>query len=206
MSRTLSAAYTIEKNKAANRPIRLFAITGGSLGATVLRYAEWSEDVTYNAQTYTTFPIRVEELSENINAEIESMRVILSSVDRTIIAYLESYDGLRGSSVTIKTVFADLLGDATAYTDDLLYIASCATTENEATFILKSKLDIMGVEIPLRRYYRLTCQWRFKSAQCGYVGGTASCNHDAASCVALGNLVRLGCFPGTGSAIRRIYV
>ncbi len=204
--RTLTQSFITEKNKATSRPIRLFAVSGGILGATILRYAEWAENVTYNTYLYYAFPIRVEEIAENINAEVESVKVVLSSVNQEIIAWLENYDGLRKWQVIIRTVFADLLSDATAYTDDILYVASCNLTEKEASFILKSKLDVMGVLLPLRRYYRLTCQWRFKSSECGYALTANSCTHIMARCKELGNLERFGGFPGTGAAIRKIYI
>ncbi len=204
--RTLDSDFITEKNKSQNRPIRLYRIEGGQLGATVLCYAENPESVTFGGHTYHAAPIRLETVGENMAQEIDQVQVSFGAADQAIIAYLESADGLRGCKVTIRTVFADLLADASAFTDDIFYVASVILTANNALFTLKSKLDVLRVEVPLRRFYRLTCQWRFKSTECGYAGATTTCNHDAASCDTLGNLARFGGFPGTGSAIRRIYL
>ncbi|MFH1547409.1 MAG: hypothetical protein ABIC57_02895 [bacterium] len=205
--RTISQSFIDQKNAPANAPIRLYTIEGGTLGVTVLRYAEYSQDVVYNTKTYYAAPIKMESVSENMAQEIDQVTIILGAIDQAIIYYLENNDGLRKCKVTIKTVFADELDDVAAYTDDIFYVSSVVLSASYAAFTLKSKLDLLGIELPLRRFYRLTCQWRYKSSECGYVGTDyAFCNHDLASCVIIGQRARFGGFPGTGAAIWRVYV
>lgn len=179
----------------------------GSLAAgEVLRYAEWADNISYGGDTYYAAPISSETITENMSQEIDQLSVKFGNVDRSFVHYLESHDGLRECKVTIKTVFADLLADDAAHTDDIFYVASSSMGQTWAIFLLKSKLSLLSVQLPNRRFYRDTCQWGFKSTECGYAGAETTCNHTTARCLALANLKRFGGFPGTGQALWRVLV
>ena len=60
---------------------------------------------------------------------------------------------------------------------------------------MTSKFDVLDVNLPLRRYSRHFCSWVFKSAECGYDGGEAACDHSLARCKVLENVERYGGFP-----------
>jgi lambda family phage minor tail protein L len=171
-----------------------------------LRYAEYGQDVSFGGQTYYAAPIRSEPITENMAQEVDTINVSIANVDRSITYYVELYNGLRGCKVTIRTVFADLLDHADAYTDDIFYIVSSTITASAGSFILKSKMDLMGVTIPLRKFYREICQWKFKSTQCGYAGAGTTCDRTLTRCKALSNSLRYGGFPGAGSSITRFYI
>jgi len=204
--RTLTAAYISEKNKLTNRPIRLYIVQDGPLLTEILRYAEYGENVTFGGQTYYAAPIKYESVSENMAAEVDQVNISFGNVDQSFVHYLEQHDGLRTCKVTIRTVYADLLADSTAFTDDIFYISSAVMSQTSAIFVLKSKMDLLSIELPLRRFYREVCQWKFKSTECGYAGAETDCNHTSTRCKALSNLARFGGFPGTGAAIWRVYV
>lgn len=204
--RTLSSGLLSEKEKLTNRPIRLFIIESGSLASEVLRYAEYGQNVTFAGQVYNAAPIKCETTTENLASEIDSMMVSFGNVDRSFVHYLESHDGLRNSKVTIRTVFADILDQTDAYTDDIFYVANSSMSATAAAFQLKSKLNLLDVELPLRRFHRDTCQWKFKSTECGYTGVSGTCNHTLKNCNTLENKERFGGFPGVGTAIWRIFV
>jgi lambda family phage minor tail protein L len=200
--RTLSTEFRAEKEKLTNRPIRLFIIEAGSLGLTILRYAEYGQDVVFPTtagNTYYAVPIQSEPVTENMSQEVDSVTVSIANVDRALTYYLELYDGLRGSKVTIRTVFADLLDHADAFTDDIFYVASSSISAQVAVFNLKSKMDLLNVTIPLRRFYREVCQWKFGGTECGYtILGAETCNRTLTRCKALSNSARFGGFPGAG--------
>ena len=206
MSRTLAATFQIEKDKLQNRPIRLYIVESGSLGAEILRYAEYGEDVPFGGQTYYRAPIKCENVTENSTGEIDQFMVNFGNVDRSFIHYLEAHDGLRSSKVTVRTVFADLLSEADAFSDDIFYVVASSTTQQNASFLLKSKMDLLHVELPLRRFYRDTCQWKYKGLECGATSVSGTCSHTIQDCVVRENRTRFGGFPGTGAAIWKIYV
>ncbi len=205
MSRILAQTFVSEKNKLTNRPIRLYIVQDGSLD-TILRYAEYAEDIYFNGQWYYRAPIKCESVTENSGGEIDQLMVNFGNVDRSFIHYLELHDGLRGCKATVRTVFADLLSDNTAFTDDIFYVVAASTTSQNASFLLKSKLDLLHVELPLRRFYRDTCQWKFAGTECGYVPGLTTCGHTIQDCVTRNNRTRFGGFPGTGSSVWKVYV
>ena len=204
--RELTSGFIGQKDALTNTPIRLYIVESGPLDVEILRYAEWAENIVFGGETYYAAPVQCENVTENSNQEIDNVTISFGNVDRSFVHYLESHDGLRGCKVTIRTVFKDTLSDPTAYTDDILYVSTSVMTSKTAKFILKSKTDLFQIELPLRRFYRSTCQWKFKSVECGYSGAETTCGHTKEQCVARNNLSRFGGFPGTGDAIRRLYV
>ncbi len=209
MSKILATTFTEAKDKLQNKPIRLYIVEDGPLVAEILRYAEYGEDVTFptsGGPKYFRAPIKCENVTENSTGEIDQLMVNFGNVDRSFIHYLELHDGLRSCKVTIRTVFADLLGEADAFSDDIFYVVASSTTQQNASFLLKSKMDLLHVELPLRRFYRDTCQWKFAGIECGYIPGLTTCSHTIQDCVVRENRTRFGGFPGTGSAIWKVYL
>jgi lambda family phage minor tail protein L len=207
--RALSQSFIDRKNALVNKPIRLLIIEDagtGNLGDTPLRMAEYHTNVTYSGIVYAANNLTIDPVTENLSQEVDQLNVSIQSVDRIITSYLENNNALRGCKVTLRTVFADLLNDNSAYTDDIFYVASVQLTQSAASFTLKSKLDLFTVDVPNRRFYRETCQWIFKSVECGYAGAAATCDRTTATCDSYGNLIRYGGFPGTGQGIWRVYL
>ena len=126
-------------------------------------------------------------------------------MSRLIQAYLEDDETytFRGKKVTIKRVWRDQLGDGDAYTDDVYYIDSYSADQNNVTFTLTSKFDVLDVELPARKYSRNYCAWKFKSTECGYAGTETVCNKTLTRCRVLENQLRFGGFPAVPS--KRIY-
>lgn len=224
MSLTLTATYITEKNKVDSiAPLRLFEIEYGDVAASKVYYAAWNKDIDYfqpntaTAQTYTAIPIDINDIEYN---DVEtSPRVILNisaaDEDRTIISYLENYDGLRGRPVTIIRTFESLLSDPNACIVEKYYIDSAQADVNNAAFTLVPKTVLEGVSVPLRRYRRNQCQWQFKGLECigsSNVNATTAnsatlaspsfttCSKTLASCEwynnASKNTYRYGGFPG----------
>lgn len=158
--KTVTAPFTVKKNAASNQPIFLYTIHDYDGAGNNLRYAEYDTDIVYGGLTYTKFPITHESVTENSRGEIDTMKVTVSNVSRAIEAYLTSYD-LRGKKVTIRKVWADLLADATAYTDDIYYVDTYTAGEETVEFMLAPKYDVLDVVLPKRVYLRNYCSWKF---------------------------------------------
>jgi len=101
-------------------------------------------------------------------------------------------------------VWADQLADPDAHMDDVFYIDNYSADQKNVEFTLTGKFDVLGVDLPARRYARNYCSWKFKSTECGYVGGELTCNKTKQRCKQLENYHRFGAFPSVPS--RRIYV
>lgn len=202
MPRNLDPAFKQEKSKQENSPIFLYTIVNYN-GSSNLYLAGYDEDVVYNSVTYIRFPITHEFAGENNQGQIDQIKVRLSNVSRLIQGYLEEYD-FRGKKVIIRMVWRDQLSDPDAYMDDVFYIDSYTADQNNVEFTLTSKFDVLGVDLPARRYSRNHCTWKFKSAQCGYTGGETQCNKTQQRCKELANYQRFGAFPSIPT--RRIYI
>lgn len=203
MPRDLDSTSRLEKNKKTNQPVFLYTIYDYDGEENNLYFAEYDQNVIYDGQTYTKFPIAHEYIGENTQGQIDTVRVTLSNVSRLIQAYFENYD-FRGKKVSIKMVWADQLGDPDAYIEDIYYIDSYVAGQYNAEFVLTTKFDVLDLELPVRKYSRNYCAWKFKSGQCGYSGGETECNRTLQRCRQLGNQLRFGGFPSIPS--RRIFV
>ena len=199
--RTLDSDFVLEKNKQENKPIFLYTIYDYD-GSTDLFLTNYNENVTFDSQEYTAFPIIHEFTSENTQGQVDSVRLTLGNVSRLMQAHLEAND-FRGVKVEIKQVFADVLEDADAYIKHVYYVDSYTADQLSVEFILTSKFDVLEVELPARKFSRNTCSWKFKSTECGYAGAETECNKTLARCRVLENSSRFGAFPSVPS--RQIY-
>lgn len=228
--RTADPNFIIEKNKETKSPIRLYTVYNYDGAGNNRYFAEADEDiwfrtvyyltdvegnhlydvegnrlcVDYDAgQTYTRFPITFDRISENTRGEIDQMRVTVSNISRLIQSDLEAYD-LEKCRVSIKTVFYEYLDDTNVVIEDIFYIDSYTADEKDVVFTLSSKFDILDISLPLRKYTRNSCPWKFKGTECGYAGSETSCSRLLSRCRTLGNQLRFGGFPSIPS--RRMYI
>lgn len=202
MPREIDATFKQEKAKQENRPVFLYIIEDYD-GSNDLYLAGYDEDIVYNGITYTRFPITHEFTGENNQGQIDQVKVRLANVSRLIQLYLEQYD-FRGRKVIIRTVWADQLADPDAYIDDIFYVDNYTADQNNVEFTLTSKFDVLGVDLPARRYARNYCSWKFKSVECGYMGAELTCDKTQQRCKQLNNYQRFGAFPSVPT--RRIYI
>lgn len=201
--RTPNNDFIEEKNKQENAPLRLYIIENYDGLSSNLYFAENDEDVVFDGQTYTRFPIICDKISENTQGQIDYVRIILANVSQLIQTFLHQYD-FRGKKVTIKTVFREYLDDSDAAIDDVYYIDSYIIDIKNVTFTLTSKFDLLDVEIPFRKYARTYCSWKFKSTECGYAGEESSCDRTLQRCRELDNVLRFGGFPSVPS--KRVFI
>lgn len=196
--RSTPAEFNETKNLKVNKPIHLFTLYDYNGAGSHLYYAEYTADVSFGGQIYTSFPITFDIVSENKSGGIDKVQVTVGNVSRLIGAYLEDYD-FRGKKVSIKTVWADQLNDPDNYIEDIFYIDDYTADENSVVFTLASKFDVLDIGLPLRKYARNYCTWKFKSDECGYDGTETTCNKTKDACKARNNYQRFGGFPSVSS-------
>jgi lambda family phage minor tail protein L len=217
MSKTLNASYRDEKNKMeGTAPIRLFEIEYGDSEASKIYWAAWNENVSYflpgtaTPQTYVAAPVEISSMKYARVDRTPTMSVTVSNVDRSMIAYLEQNDALRGRAVTLLRVFESLLDNSNAYVSETYYVDGGMSSRDSAKITLVPKSTIYNIKIPKRLYRRDQCQWSFLSLQCA---GTATvnatttnatmanpsnttCLKTLASCLTNNNVYRYGGYPG----------
>lgn len=191
--RQVDAEILSRKNAEENKPVFLYKIHEYD-GVNHLHFAEYDEDVTFDGQVYTKFPVKHEYIDVNGAGQVGPMKVTVSNVNRFIQAYLEQYD-LRGKQVDIIMIFADKLDDPSAKVVDSLYIDSYACNESAVEFSLATKIDVIELPLPSRKYLRTHCGFVFKGSECAYAGAETECNRTLQRCKELSNQVRFGGFP-----------
>ena len=201
--RSVDATFKAEKSKKENQPIFLYTIYDYDGSGSNLYFAEYDVNVTFNGQVYTKFPISHDSVGENLEGTIDTIKITLANVSRVIESYLQDYD-IRGKKVSIKLVWANQLDDPDAYLEDVMYVDSYTSNQDQVQLSLSSKFDVLNVELPARRYSRNFCSWKFKSTECGYSGAESSCNKTKSRCKELNNYNRFGAFPSVPTS--RIYV
>lgn len=194
MVKSTSSAFKQEKNKLTNRPIHLYTLHDYDGAGTNIYLAEYPTNVTFDSIEYVAFPITFDSIKENANGQIDTVMLKVSNVMRTFGGYFELYD-FRGKKVTVKTVWANLLNDVTSFLNDIYYVDSYSTNQENVTFTLTTKFNVLNINLPLRTYSRNYCQWVFKGTECAYAGAETTCNKTKQRCKELANYTRFGGFP-----------
>jgi lambda family phage minor tail protein L len=211
MAQDLVASFITEKNRIEGHvPLRLFAIEYADSAASWIYLAAWNQNIDYfqpgtaTAQTYTAAPIEISEMERSNVNETPSLSLTVSGVDRTMVAYLELYDALRGRAVKIVRTFDSLLADNTANVVETYYVDGGSTAAQTAELRLVPRTVFYQIKSPSRAYRRNQCQWEFKASECGGISPNASvtplsgfttCSKTLASCDDYNNTLRYGGFP-----------
>ena len=170
----------------------------------IIRFTNSEQDVTFDGNNYSRFPISIPSLSSNSEGKIDSIKVTISNVDRIIQSYAENYNGFRGCKVVIHLVFPDLIDQPDYAVNEEYYVSICELSAKTADFTLKPKINFLDIKIPRRIFSKYRCQWIFKSDECGYSGSETSCDKTFETCKNYGNQSRFGGFPAipAGKLIR----
>ena len=203
--RNVTTAFTREKNKEENEPIFLYKLHDYDGQGANRHWAEHDTDIVFNGQTYVKFNVEHEFLSENIQGQIDMLKIAVANVNREMQGYLELYD-LRGCQIDVLLVWANKLGDTANYTKWTFYIDSVPLISDEIVqFLLTTKFDLTKLTLPGRIISRNFCGWKiFKGTECAYAGGETTCNKTLQRCRELNNQKRFGGCPGIPS--KRIYL
>lgn len=217
MTVTLNASFLVEKNKMeGSAPVRLLHINFGSSAASNLYWAAYADDIEYfqpktaTAQTYTAAPIKIGNMRYSNVDQAPTLDVEVSNIDRTMTAYLEANEGLRGQKFTIIRTYTNLLSNASANLIEEFYVDGAQSTLNSAKFSLVPKTTLYRVTVPKRYFMRDQCQWKFLGTECAgaatvatpFVNATlassliTTCMKTLASCDAYNNTSRYGGWPG----------
>jgi lambda family phage minor tail protein L len=171
---------------------------------------------------YLAFPIEAEGFEYSGNGQLPRPRLRASNVLSTITALMQTLpDGLEGAKVTrIRTLARYIDSDnfpaaennpfgtpdpSAEFPREIYYIdRKTVETRDVVEFELAAAFDLAGVRAPKRQCIANICQWRYRSAECGYTGGLPTCNKTLDDCRAhFGQSAELpyGAFPGIGAFV-----
>ncbi|CZV82056.1 phage minor tail protein L [Enterobacter hormaechei] len=144
---------------------------------------ELSEPIIWQGVTYKPWPIAASGFDKNGQGKLPRPKLQVSNLDGIISAEVQSNEDLIGCKLIRRVTLARFLdaanfteGNPTAdanqhFADEMWYIDQKTFEDREIVeFELASAFDLMGVMLPNRQIVKNSCQWRYRSAECGYTG------------------------------------
>lgn len=147
---------------------------------------ELGANVTFAGIVYTAYPFELTGLEWNGSGQLPTPKLKMANINGFITALNMQYQDLLGLRITrVRTMLKYLdainftgntnpTADPTAKFIDEVYYIDRKVTENNmlVEYDLVSALDISSIKLPRRLIIQNTCQWRYKSAECGYIPGS----------------------------------
>lgn len=201
----LSRAAAYDKHKLASTTPWLLLVDFDWQGEHI-RVVRNTDAVTFDAgdgagpQTYQPFNFDLASAKTSSDGSLPSITLKASNVNRILEGALVQYQGAVGSSATIYVLNTE---NPSGEPELALYttIIKTETNPQTVTFTL-SAVSPLRMLFPKFLFYQGTCNWRYKSVQCGYTGSIATCDlsYDGSNgCLVHANGQRYGGFPGIGS-------
>lgn len=163
----LNPNLKLETQKTENRPVELYQLF---LDSGTYYYAAHDEDVQFfdeqnQPRIYEALGITRSPIRTNIDNRVDECTISLNNVSRQGTQLVANTDLVNKRARIIK-VFLDLLYNPA----DHILIFDGQTDEPVVTqdalrLTIKSRLDILNIQTPRRRYTRL-CSWRFGGDEC----------------------------------------
>lgn len=161
-----------------------------------------NETITWNGNNYLPAIFSLSGITETKDAEVPSIQLTLTDLNRILIPDIEAYNGGVGSEVIIRIVNSKYLDNTTPELEETTEILTCTVDESlRVTFTLGAE-DLSNRLCPPNRYLKNHCRFIFKgtNGRCGYTGSETDCNRTYARCVELNNSTRFGGFIGIGTS------
>lgn len=137
-----------------------------------------STKIQWQGRTYEPLPIVSTGYDKTTTGQIPQPSLTVANVLGTFTEVINSLDDLVGAKITRRRTLAKYLdGEPQAdpsqeFPIDIFYIErKTEETITTITWQLASVLDVEGVQVPRRVITQNFCQWRYRSSECGYVGG-----------------------------------
>lgn len=179
--------------------IELYEIDATSLGAGIFRFHagtnEFMGDVYWNGLAYTAFPVEASGFDISGVGQLAKPKLSISNVDQTIGSLVRQYGDLIGAKFTRIRTFAKYLdsvnfidgnqsADPTVEFPRDIFIIERKALENKLVinFDLVSYIDIQNVKLPKRQILAASCNWVYKSSECGYYDGLGMDTANYPSC------------------------
>lgn len=179
----LPSNLVISKNLLSNPDpwLLLFAIDIPSDPEFILRIVNNTEDIVFEGNTYSAFPVSVELLKQQNTGEIPVLTARLGNVTRAVQQYLEDYDGLVGQPVTMYCVNSAYLTEDYSSLTWSFTVTACKADAQWIDFGLGLPNPLRR-RFPLYRYMPDYCSWIFKGAECKYAGTDSFCKKILGDC------------------------
>lgn len=186
---TLNPGLTTELQKLApSTVIELFELDATSVGGDILYFHagtnEIRQNVVWNGNTYTRYPVIVSGFEFNGSGQFPRPKLKVSNIFSAITALVLNYNDLLGVKLTRRRTLAKFLdavnfasginanADPTAeFAQDIYFIDRKSNEDRDIVeFELCSAFDVAGIQLPRRQVIQNVCTWRYRGPECGYTG------------------------------------
>jgi lambda family phage minor tail protein L len=167
--------------------IELFTIDTSALGGDVFHFHAGTnallQQVVWQGISHTPLPIEAEGFELTTKGSLPRPKIRVANVGGIFSALSMEMGDLVGAKVTRKRTFARYLdavnfpdGNVTAdpnqFLPEELWFVEVKATESRHVieWELSSAFDLMGVMLPSRQVVQNSCSWRYRSAECSYIG------------------------------------
>ena len=140
-------------------------------------------NIIWNGNTYVRFPVEADGFEMSSAGTLPQPTLRIANTDSSITTLLllvnQTTPGndLTGATVKrIRTLKRYLDGESTAdpnakFPDEIWRISRKGSENRDFVgFELSSEFDLVGQKLPKRQIVANTCQWIYRSAECGYTG------------------------------------
>lgn len=159
------------------------------------------QDIRWKGIPYKAFPIKAEGFEATGNGRMPRPTVKVANVTTLISSLLRQFDDLIGCKLTRRRTFSKYLdpenfpaepgypngrndtADSTQEFPPEVWFIDRKSVESKMMieFELAASWDVQGVLLPRRQAIANTCNWTYRSADCGYAGGPVADGLDVAT-------------------------
>ena len=167
-------------------------VFGGASLSSAIRKTDCDVDLTVAGLVFESSTIRIGEVMQNAGLSVDSLDLILSTVDQSMVQTVLSQD-VRGYQATIDLVAIDddfkVVGTAPLWRG---VIDDWDMNEQEITITVLNELFLWSKKT--LRKCQASCRWEFRGAECAYAGAETWCDQSYERCLALSNTDQFGGF------------
>ena len=201
MPTPISIATVLEKNEIASATAILTLIKVEIWDEVTRTFPEIfyivqnDENFSFNGQEYVAYPFEF-EMSQS-SGEEPSVSLTLKDVTGAIKQKMNQYAGAVQSLVTVMLVPANAIAGPPEISFTFRVLSS-SVSDFDVSWELGNK-NHLNTKFPRRIQMKDRCSWQYKSTDCGYVGGIATCDYSlqgANGCEVHANSANFGGFPG----------
>lgn len=168
--------------------VELFVIDSTNLvGGNIFHFHagtnELQQPVVWQGNTYVALPIEADGFDISSQGTLPRPKMKVANVQGMFSAAAKENDDLVGCKITRKRTFVRFLdavnfpsgnvdSDPEQYLADDIYFVEQKISETRYVieWELSSAFDLFGVQLPRRQVIQSTCMWKYRSANCGYLG------------------------------------
>lgn len=197
--KVFSELATIAKNSlSASYPFLIF-FTIEHADIDTIRLVQNNEDVIYNGNLFTAFPVELDTIANDDGKTLPSVTLKVSNIHQIIQHEIQKYNGLTDAKVKIEVVYMEgmvkrkkeiLRIDVEPEELFQFQVTGTAYDENWVSFTLGTS-PAMAWRFPQEKYYADYCPFVFGDIRCCATG--TKCQNTLSTCK---NLVRFGGAPG----------